>query len=187
MKKQIIAAILAFGMVGSAMANNLVLVAPSSKVQFEFKQMGVPVEGNFRKFNAQLRFDPKNLLQSKVVFEVDLSSIDAGSPEANAEVAGKDWFDFKTTTVAKFQSTGVKPLPDGTFEVQGPLTIRGKTVNMVIPFKVESNQGKTRFLGTFPIQRLSFGIGSGMWGDPSVVADRVDVRFDLLAVSAIKK
>jgi polyisoprenoid-binding protein YceI len=34
--------------------------------------------------------------------------------------------------------------------------------------------------GSFPLKRLDYGIGSGVWGDTSVVADEVQVRFHLV-------
>ena len=59
--------------------------------------------------------------------EIDLASIDAGSKDANDELAGKACFNTKVFPVAKFVLTSVKPLGDNRFEVAGKMTIKGRT------------------------------------------------------------
>ena len=63
-----------------------------SSIHFSYKQMGVNMAGRFKKFAANLKFDPSRATAASVVLEVDLGSIDTGSAEGNSEVAGKLWF-----------------------------------------------------------------------------------------------
>ena len=60
--------------------------AEQSSLTFVFRQMGVPVEGRFTRFSAQLRFDPSAPTAAEAVLELDLTSVDAGSAEANDEL-----------------------------------------------------------------------------------------------------
>lgn len=156
------------------------LQASASKLEFTFRQMGVSVPGHFKRFDAQVSFDPAKPEAGKASFEVDLSSIDAGSKEANDEVAGKDWFDLKSASTARFVSSSLKPLGQDRYEVRGPLTLKGKSREVVATFQFKQEGGKGTFVGSFPLKRLEFGIGSGLWGDTSVVADQVDIRFNLI-------
>lgn len=55
------------------------LVPAQSEVQFTARQMGVPLEGHFKKFDAQVSFDPAKLATSKIVFTVDTGSATMGS------------------------------------------------------------------------------------------------------------
>ena len=87
-----------------------------SEIRFVTKQMNVPVEGKFRKFSAQVDFDPAKLASSKAQIEVDLGSIDTGSSEADTEVKGKAWFNLPVFPTAKFVSTGLKSLGGGRYE-----------------------------------------------------------------------
>ena len=57
-----------------------------SEISFVSKQMGVPVEGRFRKFDAQIAFDPKKPEAGKVAFTIDLGSTTLGNPETDAEL-----------------------------------------------------------------------------------------------------
>ena len=54
------------------------LIAENSEIAFVSKQMGVPVEGRFKKFDAQVAFDPAKPATSKVAFTVDTSSATLG-------------------------------------------------------------------------------------------------------------
>ena len=162
-------------------ADFTVMRPQQSSVTFVSKQMGVPVEGSFRKFSATFRVDPAKPEQGRARIDIDLASIDTGNDEANQEVAGKAWFDSKTYPAASFVSGQVRALGKGRFEVMGDMTIKGKTLKVRAPFTLEQKAGALVVAGSFPLKRLDYGIGSGIWGDTEVVADevRLDFRFTL--------
>ena len=95
--------------------------------------MGVPVDGKFKKFDAQVAFDPKQPAAAKIAFTVDLASVSFGSAETEAEVAKPDWFNTKAFPQATFQSSSVKATGPGKFEVAGTLAIKGASQNVVVP------------------------------------------------------
>jgi polyisoprenoid-binding protein YceI len=154
-----------------------------SEIRFVTKQMNVPVEGKFRKFSAQLDFDPAKLASSRAQIEVDLGSIDTGSSEADTEVKGKAWFNLPVFPTAKFVSTGLKSLGGGRYEAAGKLTIKGKTFDVTAPFAAKQEGGTTVFDGGFTLLRLQFGIGEGPWSDTETVANEVQVRFKLTGLT----
>ena len=47
-------------LIGASSSQAQQLVPQGSEIRFLVKQMGVPVEGVFRKFAAQLKFNPKD-------------------------------------------------------------------------------------------------------------------------------
>ena len=83
-----LAAVCGLPIVGHAAEFNSVQADKSSLV-FGFKQMNVGMEGRFKKFAAQMSFDPAKVASAKVSLDVDLASIDTGSAEGDDEVAGK--------------------------------------------------------------------------------------------------
>jgi len=161
-----------------ASATDFTVLRPQqSSVVFVSKQMGVPVEGSFRKFSATFKVDPAKPEQGKARIDIDLASIDTGNDDANQEVAGKAWFDSKKHPTASFVSSQVKALGKGRFEVLGDMTIKGKTQRIGAPFTLEQKTGMLVVAGSFPLKRLDYGIGSGIWGDTEVVADEVLLNF----------
>jgi polyisoprenoid-binding protein YceI len=151
-----------------------------SSITFVSKQMSVPVEGSFKKFSAKVRINPAKPETGTAQIDIDLASIDAGSAEANDEVKGKDWFSVAEFPTASFVSSSVKSLGAGKFEAAGKLTIKGKSMDVHAPFTLKEDKGLLVVDGVFAIKRLDYGIGSGLWGDVSVVADEVQIKFHLL-------
>jgi polyisoprenoid-binding protein YceI len=153
------------------------LVPAQSEIVFVSKQMGVPVEGHFKKFDAQLAFDPAKPEASKIAFTVDVASATLGVPETDAELPKATWFNTSKFPQATFQSTAVKGLGGGKFEVSGTLGIKGATRNVVVPVVVTQAGATTNATGTFSLKRLAFQIGQNEWADTSMVADDVQVKF----------
>ena len=156
------------------------LDAAKSEMVFVSKQMGVPVEGKFRKFDAQVAFDPKKPEAGKVSFTIDTGSASFGSPETDAEVVKPTWLGVAKFPQATFQSSAIKAVGGGKFEVTGKLAIKGSTQNVVVPVALTQAGGATTATGGFTLKRLEFKIGEGEWADTSMVANDVQVKFKLL-------
>jgi polyisoprenoid-binding protein YceI len=157
--------------------------ADRSSLTFVSTQMGVPISGRFGKFNAELAFDPDKPAGAKISIRIDLASIDAGSQDANDEVAGRDWFNIRAFPAATFVSSRLKPLGPGQYEVAGTLTIKGKSQPVAATFTFRQEGGNGVFEGSLLIKRIDFGIGDGPWADISTVANEVQVNFRLLALA----
>ncbi|HEY4067422.1 MAG TPA: YceI family protein [Burkholderiaceae bacterium] len=156
------------------------IVPAQSEIGFTSKQMGVPVDGTFKKFDAQIAFDPKKPESAKIAFAIDLGSATLGSPETEAELMKPEWFGTKLFPQATFQSTSVKASGAGKFDVAGKLTIKGASQDVVVPVTLaQGSGGAATANGTFTIKRLAFKIGDGDWKDTSMVADDVLVKFKL--------
>lgn len=178
--KYLLSMLLLFGLVGAAQSAELSrFVAEKSRVTFTSKQMGVPVEGGFKKFDAKILLDPAKPEAGSAKVEIDLASIDAGSSEATTEVKGKDWLNILAFPKASFTSNGVKAVSPGHFEARGTLSIKGVERDMVIPFAVRDEGPGSWLEGSFVLPRLQFKIGSGMWGDTDTVANEIQVKFKL--------
>ncbi len=155
-----------------------------SNIAFSYKQMGVAMDGNFKRFSSSLSFDPARPASAKASFDVDLSSIDTGGAESDEEVAGKSWFNTKAFPKASFVSTAVKPMAGNRYEVSGKLSIKGKAQDIVVPASF-TPQGKSGvFEGSFTIRRGDFSIGEGPWAKFDIVANDVQVKFRITANAA---
>lgn len=155
------------------------LVPAQSEIVFVSRQMGVPVEGHFRKFDAQIAFNPAKPATSKIAFTVDTGSATLGVPETDAELPKPVWFNVAKFPQASFQSTAVKGLGGGKFEVAGKLTIKGNSHDVLVPVQLTQSGTTTTATGSFTIKRLVFKIGEAEWSDTSMVADDVQVKFKL--------
>ena len=158
------------------------LLAAQSEIGFTIRQMGVPVEGRFQRYDVQARFDPKKPDAAKIAFSIDLASASLGNAETDAELVKPDWLDARAHPRATFESSSVKATGPGRYDVAGKLAIKGVSRNVVVPVVLAQagSPALTTATGAFAIKRLEYRIGDGDWKDPSLVADEVRVRFKLV-------
>ena len=160
------------------LANAVLKTDPAkSGVSAVFKQMNVPVEAKFKKFNAQVDFNQAKPETSKANIEIDIGSFDLGDAQYNQEVLKKEWFNAGQFPKATFVSSAIKPGAGGKLDVTGKLTIKGKSSNINFPLTVKKDGTNQIFEGALPIKRLAFNIGEGEWADTSMVADEVVIKF----------
>ncbi len=162
------------------------LLPTQSDIVFVSKQMGVPVEGHFKKFDAKINFDPAKPAAGKIAFTVDMGSASLGVKETDAELLKADWFNTAKFAQATFQSSTIKSLGAGKFEVSGQLNIKGAQQSLTVPVTLTQAGTTTTATGTFALKRLVFKIGENEWSDTSMVADDVQVKFKF-ALSGIAK
>jgi polyisoprenoid-binding protein YceI len=183
MKTTVIAALLTtLTLVGPARAVEYSAIATDkSTLSFAYKQMGVVVEGRFKQFSAKIAFDPAKPATAKATLDIELASIDAGSAEADDEVAGKAWFNTKAYPQAKFVSTAVKTLGNNRYELSGKMTIKGRSQDIAAPFTVTAQGNQAAIDGALVLKRADFSIGEGVWADFGTVANEVQIKFHFLA------
>jgi polyisoprenoid-binding protein YceI len=177
--KALLALSLAAALGGPAVAQTL--VPEGSEIRFVSRQMGVPVEGRFTRFTAQIRLDLQQPAASSVALAIDTRSIAFGAPDTEAEAAKPAWFASAQFPQAQFRSTAVKPAGSGRFDVEGTLTVKGIARTLQVPVTLAPGPapGQGTASGSFTLRRMDFRLGEGEWADTGVVANEVAVRFRL--------
>jgi len=177
MKKTAVSLALAIALLAPALAQ---VDAAKSSVIAVSKQMGVPVDGRFKRFTAQVSFDPAKPAEGKASVEIDIASFDLGAEDFNRETVMPEWFNAAKFPKATFVTSAIKPSGAGKFEAAGKLTIKGITRDVVAPVSFRMEGGQQVFEGVLPIKRLQFNIGEGEWKDTSTVADDVQIKFRIV-------
>lgn len=161
----------------AAAADAAPILKEQSRVAFVSRQMGVPVEGRFERFDAEIDFNQMDIRKSRASITIHLDSIDAGSEEASTEIKRKPWFDVKNHPRAEFVSTSLSSLGNDRYRVFGSMTIKGRTRAAFSDFTVKAKGGVRVFEGKFLLKRLEFAVGEGAWSDTGTVADQVEVAY----------
>jgi polyisoprenoid-binding protein YceI len=152
-----------------------------SQVAFIIKQMNVPVEGGFSRYNVKATFDAAKPESGSFQVELDISSIDTGSEEGDGEAKRPAWFDTARYPKARFVSRSLKKEAAGRFTLSGDLTLKGRTRPLSVPVLMTPQQGGGWLVsGRTNLKRSQFDIGGGEWADPSVVADDLEARFKIM-------
>ncbi len=177
-------AALSFGTITSAQAAEFTtLEQEASSIVFSYSQMNVKMVGDFGELKAtELSFDPANPAAAQITLEVVLSSIEAGSVDANTELAKAEWLAIDQYPIATFTSSNVEALGDNKYQITGDLSIKGHTQTVTAPFSFTDNGDTTGiFSGSFTFQRGDYNIGEGAWSSFGIVANDIDIKFDILA------
>lgn len=153
------------------------VIAAQSEIAFASKQMGVPVEGRFKRFDARIALDPRQPETGNVTIVVDTGSASFGIPEPDDELPKPAWFDVARFPQATFQSSAIKAVGEGRLEVAGTLRIKGFARDVVVPVTLATAGATTTATGRFSVKRLDFRIGDGEWADTSLVGNEVQVMF----------
>lgn len=121
--------------------------------------------GRLRVSEGVIRFDRDDWSKSSVTATIDLSSVDMGDADWDKAVRGKNLLDSDGARTARYVSDSVEKRSDDDGIVHGKLTLRGTTLPLDIPFRV-NRVGKTiyglhtiaGFSANITIDRTAYGM-----------------------------
>lgn len=161
-----------------------VLQPAGSEIAFATRQLGVPVEGKFSRFSAQITLDPRQPAAGNVALSIDTGSARFGSAELDAELPKPEWLSAARFPRATFQSSAIRAGGPGRFDVSGKLAIKGISRDITVPVQLVQTGAPGQTIstasGSFVIKRLAFKVGEGEWTDTTMLSDDVQVRFKLV-------
>jgi polyisoprenoid-binding protein YceI len=136
-----------------------------------------------------MAFDPLHLETSNVKVKVQIASLKSDDRDAQDNLMTSEWFDAAQYPVAVFEAAKFTHIKDDDYQAEGTLTIRGKKVDITLPFTAKFFDDKdtspathyARITGETTIKRLDFGIGTGEWARTDVIADPVKVSVHIEA------
>jgi polyisoprenoid-binding protein YceI len=158
------------------------ILPEKSKITFTGVQNDSPVTGSFKKFSGVIQFDLNQLTNNKVQIIIDMNSVSTSFSDLTTTLITPDWFDVSIFPNATFEAHHFKKLNDTQYEADGSLTIRNRTVPVVLKFsatELPNNEAKVE--GATTLKRTAFGVGQGEWADTSSVKDDVQVNFLITA------
>ncbi|MEZ5691497.1 MAG: YceI family protein [Rickettsiales bacterium] len=155
-----------------------------STLKFYAINNNAPVEGEFKDFSADIKFDKDNLKESSIKVEVKTSSVFAEYEELVSNLVSSDWLSVKEFPEAVFVSKTISRMPDTeNYYSDGELSLRGKTVPVTLNFQLKFiGSDKILATGQATLRRSDFGIGQGEWAKDDVLKDEVRVQFRVMAV-----
>lgn len=161
-----------------------------SKVAFTASYAGTDVNGKFDHFTATIQFDEKNLDQSRISAEIDLSSVNSENVERDMTLLAADWFSVKEFPKAVFTSGKITAIDKESYRAEGELLLRGVKKPLTLDFtfsKFEKGADgaiAARAEGKADLRRLDFGVGQGQWAKTDQIADKVAIRITIAATGA---
>src|SRR5437773_6326749 len=104
------------------------------------------------------------------------ASVETALPEIDAALKAKEFFDVASHPRIAFASESVQVRDDRQL-ARGTLDIKGKRRNAEVPFRLAESGGKPLVSGSFMLDRLDYGIGTGEWSDTRWLGAEVKIDF----------
>jgi polyisoprenoid-binding protein YceI len=166
-------------MTTNALAADWSLDPDRSKLAFEGTQGGVPFQGSFDQFSANISLDPDDLTSASINVTIDPASATSGSAERDGTLPSADWFDVATHPEATFTSTTISQTENG-YLAEGTLTLKGTSQAASLPFTLAITGEEAHAMGALTIDRGDYNVGTGALS-PMVGAEVV-ISFDVTAI-----
>lgn len=180
MKKFLLAAVLAM-LALPAQAKDWQVDYAHSRLGFTGDQSGAKFDGAFKKFTAQISFDPAHPEAGNISVTVDTASAVTGDSDRDSYLPQDAWFKTRMFPAATFTATKFRRTGDNAYEAAGALTLKGITRDLAVPFTLTPEGDHWRAQGHVVLMRNDFSIGEGSFASEAYVRHAVDVSFDLAA------
>ena len=155
-----------------------------SEVDFSILHMSLTnIHGRFGNIGGKVVFNDADITKSNVNVTIDVSTVDTGVAQRDADLKSDHFFDVAHFPTATFTSTSVTKSGDG-LTVAGNLTLHGVTKPVVLqaqgpagPVTGLDKKPHTGFSATTTVKRTDFGLGTQY--PAAVVGDDVKLTIDL--------
>ena len=104
-----------------------------SEIQFKVKHLVIStVTGYFRDFEGTAETDGDDFTTAAIRFSAKVASIDTNQEQRDGHLKSADFFDAEAFPTLDFVSTGVTQTGEGTYAIEGNLTIKGTSHPVVL-------------------------------------------------------
>jgi polyisoprenoid-binding protein YceI len=158
--------------------------ASQSRIGFSTRWAGQAVNGQFRQWSGDIRFDPSNLAASKAVILVQTGSAQTGVKEPDDNLPGGDWFDVRRFPTARFETSAIRSMGGNRYIADGLLTVKGVTYRLALPFTLSITGNVATMTGQATLDRMTLKLGIESDSDAEWVARETTVN---VAVRATRR
>jgi len=157
---------------------------------FSVDHIYAKVRGHFTDFSGTVFFDPDNLKDSKISFEIKVKSVDTGIGKRDKHLLSDDFFDASKYPLMTFTSTSITKAEGNIYNVNGTLTIKGVSSDLILPLTYGGRKDHPLspgmevigFNGNLTLDRLAYTVGDGKYFKMGVVGKDVDILVTMEAL-----
>jgi len=148
------------------------------------------VQGRFTDYEGTILFDPDNLKESEISFEIEVKSVDTGLGKRDRHLRSEDFFDASKYPLITFVSSSISKAGENIYNVNGNLTIKGVSSELILPLRYEGmtdhpfskESDVIGFNGNLSLDRLTYAVGDGKYYKMGVVGKDVDILVTIEAL-----
>ena len=133
--------------------------ARQSQLGFSTRWAGDAVNGTFRQWTGDIRFDPANLAASKAIITIQTASASTGVKEPDDNIGGGDWLDVRRFPVARYETMSFRSVGVNRYVADGRLTMKGVTYRLALPFTLSIVGNVATMTGQATLDRMILKLG----------------------------
>ncbi|MBZ0111981.1 MAG: YceI family protein [Thermoanaerobaculia bacterium] len=182
------ALVLGFALSGAASAADTYTIdGAHSDVSFQVRHIVSQVRGQFDTFEGTVVMDAETPEKSSVNFVIDAASINTHNGDRDTHLRGEDFFEVETHPEITFESSSVRKVSEGKYQVVGTLTMHGVSKETTLPVEffgaAKDPWGGTRagFGVSTSLDRKAYGINWNAALDQGgfVLGDEIKIEINL--------
>jgi cytochrome b561 len=156
--------------------------ARQSRIAFSTKWAGNTINGAFRQWSGDIRFDPNNLPGSQAAITVLTGSALTGVQEPDDNLANSDWFDARKFPTARYVTQSIRSVGPGRYVADGVLTVKGMNYRVPLPFTATISGKIATMTGQVKLDRIALKLGLESDADAEWVARETIVNVTVRAI-----
>lgn len=131
----------------------------ASAIRFSGTHAGNPFEGQFSRWRGDIRFDADNLDASRAVVTIETGSASDGVALHDQSLPQAEWFNVAQHPTAIFRTTRIRHRDGNQYEARGTLTLKGRDLDIDLPFTLTINGDRAVMEGRAVIRRDEADLG----------------------------
>jgi polyisoprenoid-binding protein YceI len=160
--------------------------AAKSSLNFVVVWAKEPFTASFKKWSADIDFDPADLAHAKANVVIDIASLLSEDPVNDKYRNGPSGLDAAHFAQARFVTKSFRATTPGHYEATADLTIHGITKEVRLPFALTIMGNTAHMTGELTVSRVDFKVGTGSvfgidWTSERTVSHAVKIAIDLTA------
>jgi len=179
-----------FGSPARAEARSWEIDKEHTNFYFSVDHIYAKVRGYFTDYSGTVFFDPDNLKDSKISFEIKVKSVHTGIGKRDKHLLSDDFFDASKYPLITFTSTSITKAEGNIYKVNGTLTIKGVSSDLILPLTYGGRKDHPLspgmevigFNGNLTLDRLAYSVGDGKYFKMGVVGKDVDILVTMEAL-----
>ena len=150
---------------------------------FSVEHIYAKVQGRFTDYQGTIIFDPENLNDSQISFQIKVKSVDTGNGKRDKHLRSADFFHASKYPLITFTSSSITRAEGNTYNVAGTLTIKDVSTELVLPLTfagirenpLDPDLEVAGLNGRLTLDRLAYNVGSGKYYKMGAVGKDVDI------------
>ncbi|MGE3142059.1 MAG: cytochrome b/b6 domain-containing protein [Hyphomonadaceae bacterium] len=156
----------------------------ASAIRFSGAHAGVPFQGRFTRWRADIRFSPDDLAHSSALVTIEAASARDGVALHEQTLPQAEWLDAAAHPAIRFHAARFRHRGGNAYEADGEVTLKGRAHALALPFTLTIQGDRAVMDARVSLDRAAYDLGQQSDADGEYVSRAIGVAVHVEAVRA---